>query len=143
MASIQHVYRRGHIFWWRRVLRIHGESGCDIRLSLGTADRRRARELGGIHYIQIDYTETGRIKNEGSIRAVPLHRELIRLGILDFVDVCRREGRDVLFPELRPTNETQKFGDVFYKRCWVNIRKKGPSQRTRTSTAPATASPPS
>jgi integrase len=41
------------------------------------------------------------------------------------VDLCRREGRDVLFPELRPTNETQKFGDVFYKRCWVNIRAKG------------------
>ncbi|MGA9580797.1 MAG: tyrosine-type recombinase/integrase [Allosphingosinicella sp.] len=83
------------------------------------------RQLDGIHYIQIDYTETGRIKNEGSIRAVPLHRELIRLGILEFVDVRRREGRDVLFPELRPTNETQKFGDVFYKRCWVNIRAKG------------------
>ena len=83
------------------------------------------RELDGIHYLQIDYTETGRIKNEGSIRAVPLHRELIRLGILEFVDLCRREGRDVLFPELRPTNETQKFGDVFYKRCWVNIRAKG------------------
>jgi integrase len=82
-------------------------------------------ELDGIHYIQIDYTETGRIKNEGSIRAVPLHRELIRLGILEFVDRCRKEGRDVLFPELRPTNETQKFGDVFYKRCWVNIRAKG------------------
>jgi integrase len=82
-------------------------------------------ELDGIHYIQIDYTETGRIKNEGSIRTVPLHRELIRLGILEFVDVCRQEGRDVLFPELRPTNETQKFGDVFYKRCWVNIRAKG------------------
>jgi hypothetical protein len=38
------------------------------------------RELDGIHYIQIDHTETGRVKNEGSIRAVPLHRELIRLA---------------------------------------------------------------
>lgn len=83
------------------------------------------RELDGIHYIQIDYTETGRIKNEGSIRAVPLHRELIRLGIVGFVEECRRRGQDVLFPELRPTNKVQKFGDVFYKRCWVNIRTKG------------------
>jgi hypothetical protein len=48
LASIQHVYRRGHIFWWRRVLCILGESGCDIRLSLGTADRRRARKLGAM-----------------------------------------------------------------------------------------------
>jgi len=83
------------------------------------------RELHGIPYIQIDYTATGRIKNEGSVRAVPLHRELIRLGVLEFSEHCRREGRDVLFPELRPTNKTQKFGDVFYKRCWVNIREKG------------------
>ena len=48
MASIQHVYRRGHIFWWRRVLCIFGESSCDIRVSLGTADRRRARKLGAM-----------------------------------------------------------------------------------------------
>jgi hypothetical protein len=48
LASIQHVYRRGHIFWWRRVLCIFGESGCDIRISLGTADRRRARKLGAM-----------------------------------------------------------------------------------------------
>lgn len=48
MASIQHDYRRGHIFWWRRVLCIADESSCDIRLSLKTADRRRARELGAM-----------------------------------------------------------------------------------------------
>ena len=83
------------------------------------------RELDGIAFIQIDETETGRVKNHGSVRAIPLHRELIRLGLLDFVETCRRRGQDVLFPELRPTNEVQKFGDVFYKRCWVNIRAKG------------------
>jgi integrase len=83
------------------------------------------RELDGIPFIQIDETETGRVKNHGSVRAIPLHRELIRLGLLDFVGDCRRRGQDVLFPELRPTNKVQKFGDVFYKRCWVNIRAKG------------------
>jgi integrase len=83
------------------------------------------RELDGIAFIQIDQTETGRVKNHGSIRAIPLHSELIRLGLLGFVEACRRRGEDVLFPELRPTNEVQKFGDVFYKRRWVNIRTKG------------------
>jgi integrase len=83
------------------------------------------RELDGIAFIQIDETETGRVKNHGSVRAIPLHRELIRLGLLDFVEGCRRRGQDVLFPELRPTNNVQKFGDVFYKRVWVNIRAKG------------------
>jgi integrase len=83
------------------------------------------RELDGIDFIQIDETETGRVKNHGSVRAIPLHRELIRLGLLGFVEACRRRGEDVLFPELRPSNKVQKFGDVFYKRCWVNIRAKG------------------
>lgn len=83
------------------------------------------RELDGIAFIQIDETETGRVKNHGSVRAIPLHRELSRLGLLDFVEACRHRGQDVLFPELRPTNKVQKFGDVFYKRAWVNIRAKG------------------
>jgi integrase len=83
------------------------------------------RDLDGIPYVQIDETETGRVKNDGSVRAIPLHSELIRLGLIDFVGECRRRGQDVLFPELRPTNEVQKYGDVFYKRCWINIREKG------------------
>jgi integrase len=83
------------------------------------------RELDGIPYIQIDETETGRVKNDGSVRAIPLHSELIRLGLIKFVEECRRRGRDVLFPELRPTNKVQKYGDVFYKRAWVHIRERG------------------
>jgi integrase len=83
------------------------------------------READGIPFIQIDETETGRVKNDGSVRAIPLHRELVRLGLLDYVEQCRARRWDVLFPELRPTNSTQKFGDVFYKRAWVNIRAKG------------------
>jgi integrase len=83
------------------------------------------READGIPFIQIDQTETGRVKNDGSVRAIPLHRELVRLGLLDYVEQCRARRWDVLFPELRPTNSTQKFGDVFYKRAWVNIRTKG------------------
>lgn len=97
---------------------VRREENCKLR----PAD---FRELDGIPYIQIEDTETGRVKNEGSVRAVPLHQELIRLGLLEFVEACRKEGWDVLFPELRPTNSTQRFGDVFYKRCWVNIRAKG------------------
>ena len=97
------------------------------------------RDADGIPFIQIDETETGRVKNDGSVRPIPLHRELIRLGLLGYVEQCRARGWDVLFPELRPTNRTQKFGDVFYKRAWVNIRAKAVSRPRPTSTAPATA----
>ena len=46
MASLQHIYRRAHIFWWRRVLRLFDGRIFDIRISLETADRQRARDIG-------------------------------------------------------------------------------------------------
>ena len=46
LASLQHVYRRGHIFWWRRVHPISGRRPLDIRISLKTFDRREARNRG-------------------------------------------------------------------------------------------------
>lgn len=82
-------------------------------------------DAAGIPYIMIDFTDFGRIKNDHSVRPVPLHSELIRLGFLEFVQECRRRNYDVLFPELRPTNAVQVFGDVYYKNIWQNLKKRG------------------
>lgn len=46
MSSLQHVYRRGRIFWWRRVHRSFPNVAIEARLSLGTADRFQARNRG-------------------------------------------------------------------------------------------------
>lgn len=51
-----------------------------------------------------------RLKAKGSHRKVPIHKQLIKLGFLDFVDSI---GRDSLFNE--PRNKTGKF-DSFQKR---------------------------
>lgn len=48
MASLQHVYRRGHIFWWRRVHSSFHNAPIDVRLSLGTPDRLQARNRGAV-----------------------------------------------------------------------------------------------
>jgi hypothetical protein len=48
LASLQHVYRRGHIFWWRRVHSSFHNSPIDVRLSLGTPDRLQARNQGAV-----------------------------------------------------------------------------------------------
>lgn len=109
-------------FYWVPLLIYYTGARREEICKLSPAD---FHESDGIPFIKIDDTETGRVKNDGSVRAIPLHRELIRLGLLDYVEQCRARGWDVLFPELRPTNRTQKFGDVFYKRAWVNIRAKG------------------
>lgn len=48
LASLQHVYRRGHIFWWRRVHCSFHNTPIDVRLSLGTPDRLQARNRGAV-----------------------------------------------------------------------------------------------
>jgi integrase len=80
-------------------------------------------KLAPIPHIFIDFTDFGRIKNDQSVRPVPLHRELVRLGFLQFVEECRKRGYPVLFPELTPTNDVQKFGDIYYKNVWANLKR--------------------
>ncbi|MEP0477439.1 site-specific integrase [Nisaea sp.] len=49
------------------------------------------------------------VKNDGStIRTVPLHQELIRIGFIDYVLKVRQSGSIQLFPELTP----DKFGKL-------------------------------
>ena len=42
------IYRRGHVFWWRRVLRVSDSRTLDARLSLRTFDRLEARNRGAV-----------------------------------------------------------------------------------------------
>ncbi|MFN7107246.1 MAG: DUF6538 domain-containing protein [Brevundimonas sp.] len=56
----------------------------------------------GITYFHIrDDFEDQSIKGSASRRKVPLHRQLIDLGLLDQIEHWRREGRSRLFPELK------------------------------------------
>ncbi|MBN9504449.1 MAG: tyrosine-type recombinase/integrase [Altererythrobacter sp.] len=80
---------------------------------------------GPIPYMRVDFTETGRIKNAQSKRNLPLHPELIRLGIVEYVREAATRGYQVLFPELTPTNEVEGYGDQFYDLCWVHMRRRG------------------
>lgn len=78
-----------------------------------------------VPYVRIDFTETGRIKNGQSRRNLPLHPELLRLGIKEYVEEATRRGYKELFPELAPTNEVETYGDQFYDLCWSHMRKRG------------------
>jgi integrase len=83
------------------------------RLALFTGARRS--ELAGLTVENVDTESFGapvtkdrscgkRLKTQGSQRAVPLHKELIRLGFLEFVSSVRKEqgGSSWLFPEIAP-----------------------------------------
>ncbi len=76
-----------------------------------------------VPYLFIRPTDTGRIKCESSKRKIPLHKELLRLGFLQYVEAMRRAGETLLFPELYPGGKTKrKLGDVFYDIWWIYIR---------------------
>ncbi len=47
MATQQHLYRRGPIYWWRRVLELSPSVRCDIRLSLRTSVKAEAQHRAG------------------------------------------------------------------------------------------------
>lgn len=87
----------------------------------------RSSELGGLRlddvytnapipYIRIFWNGERRVKTGASIRNLPVHPELIRLGFLDYVEAMRTEGQRLLFPELEPGQDTTAtFASVYYK----------------------------
>lgn len=67
---------------------------------------------GDIHLLSVtDEGEGQSIKSEAGIRKVPLHRELIRLGFLDYVSAMKKRKEELLWPAL-PTR-AGKPGDFF------------------------------
>lgn len=84
----------------------------------------------GIAFIWIRYTITGRLKNLQSVRKIPLHRELIRLGFLEFVEARKSiahlavnnlgKSDHELFPDLRPT-KGKDYGSMFYRDIWIRL----------------------
>lgn len=81
-----------------------------------------------VPYLFIRPTDTGRIKCKSSMRKIPIHDELIRLGFLAYVNALRVEGETLLFPEMYPSGGSKrKVGDVFYKIWWIYIRPLVPN----------------
>lgn len=88
----------------------------------------RVREEQGTPYLAIDpIDEEGRLKTDESKRAVPVHRWLLRMGFLEYVEECRARGEAAqLFPDLKPNKRGQyagKWGDWWsrYVRGTVGI----------------------
>jgi integrase len=73
----------------------------------------------------IEDEEEGRsVKTERSVRAIPIHSELIRIGFLEFVEhVCKSGGQSArLFPKLTAGSKGG-FGEAFSK--WFGRYKRG------------------
>lgn len=87
---------------------------------------------GGIWFIDInedDDSETGkRVKNESSIRRIPLHPELVRLGFIDFVKTMPVGSR--LFPDIAigPDTQRHRHASKMFNRLLASAGIKGPKK---------------
>ena len=64
---------------------------------------------------------TRKLKTTSTVRLMPLAEELLRLGLLDYVNALRDEGEIHLFPELRAESGKGTMGDAFYKKWWIKL----------------------
>lgn len=89
------------------VSRLCGDQGCQglytgCRLEeLGQLTLSDIKTEGEIGYLDINTLDDGKpLKTKGSRRKIPLHPELIRLGLNAHLERLRRKGGTRLYPEL-------------------------------------------
>jgi integrase len=116
---------KGEAAYWLPLLALF--SGARLNeLAPMCADDVKLDAASGVRFITvIEDEEAGRsVKTDSSVRAVPIHPELGRIGFLEFVDHVRQsEGPSArLFPKLTP-GPKGGFGEAFSK--WFGRYKRG------------------
>jgi hypothetical protein len=85
--------------------------------------REDVQKADGVWVIRIHDEGDRQVKNEQSIRSVPLHSELMRLGFLEYVAATAPTPRDRIFPGLRPGGADRKLG-YYYTKDFSRYRKQ-------------------
>lgn len=90
------------------------------------------KEKDGVYFFKIkDIEEDQRTKNKSSNRLIPIHKVLIDLGFLNYLEFQKKNNKERLFSELYLTKSKgygQHFGKIFndFKKTWLEeetIRK--------------------
>ena len=91
-------------------------------------------EEKGVLYFHInDYGENKSVKNENSIRIVPVHNELLKIGFKQYFDRLKDNGEQRLFPDLKLSPDA-RYAKEFSKWYGRYCRKIGivvQTERTR------------
>ena len=86
--------------FWLPLLAVYAGARLD---EIGTLTVDDVRREGGIDYVDINAAGEGKsVKTRSSLRQVPIHPELARIGFLRHVEARRAAGGGRLFPDLRP-----------------------------------------
>ncbi|KAB0679513.1 DUF6538 domain-containing protein [Aureimonas leprariae] len=109
VAKPGNVMVRDHRFWVPLIMLFSGARPGEIA-QLALAD---VREQHGHWILHITTEGDGdkQVKTSGSMRVVPIHSELIRLGLLDHHARMKAEGHDRLFPEAKRNSRGQMIAE--------------------------------
>ncbi len=118
------VAGRGEAAYWLPLLALCTGARLNELAPLTVHDVKND-ETTGLHYITvIEDLQSGRsVKTKASVRAVPIHPELIRIGILDFIAYRKAKDGDAarLFP-LLTAGPNGGFGEAWSK--WFGRYKR-------------------
>ena len=90
----EHKYTNDY-YYWLPLMGLHTGARIEELCQLHLSD---IRETEGVHYFNIsDEGDDQRLKNKESRRFIPIHKKLIELGFLDYVEARRSQGETLLF----------------------------------------------
>lgn len=102
---------RDEKFWLPLIAVFSGMRQEEI-CQLGLNDIRQAE---GIWFFDLNTRDGRMLKNATAARRVPIHDELVQLGLLDRVAQLRGQGEVRLFPQLKPGGADGRLGHGFTK----------------------------
>ncbi|MGC9418924.1 MAG: hypothetical protein ACP5EN_08110 [Rhodovulum sp.] len=106
--------------FWAPVISVHSGLRSEEVLQLATDD---IREVDGIPCIVLRQGAGQSLKSFAARRTVPIHQNLIELGLLELVALRRQQGEPRLFPWLERSKAKKTFTEGFSKR-FTTYRKK-------------------
>ena len=98
--------------YWLPLIALYSGMRQEEICQLHVAD---VREADGIWVFDINAAPPRQLKNLNAVRIVPIHRELIRLGLIDYVKAQRKAGRLMVFHQLNAGGADQRLGHNFTK----------------------------
>ncbi len=69
----------------------------------------------GIHYFDINNRPPRQLKNRSAVRRVPIHDELIRIGLLQYIRQMKNAETARIFPNLKPGGADGRLGHGYTK----------------------------
>jgi hypothetical protein len=87
-----------------------------------------------IPYFDVRQNKYRRLKNAQSKRKLPIHPELMRLGLRHYIEAVRGLGYDLLFPDLLPASGNALLGDQLHDKWAPALARAVPTASSEGKT---------